>query len=447
MPFKPAKTLLIALAACVIAAVPPTPAQRHAIDYRLGDVRVCGAIDELNPDARSRCADERREFASGEQVCVYTRFANPKGSHRHRIVASHNGVEQFTRDDIGEHEDSWQVQDEWWSYCEPDPALPGNWRFDLYADVGRGYELIGSRSFAMHADHLYEIGDVQTCDKIRTSADGWQYECADPKKRFAASERAHMVAEFRNVVADHRFRAETRRDGKLVRTQTTDWNRVHARWDRSFFVPEVETVPGSYEFAYYIDVGNGFERVGTKTFEVGIRSPVHGPVRMQCGWPEDKGIWAFCKHRPGGPHAAHGVAFADDSRAWDINLRDYEDSGEWVYPVAPGKVVRYGGAGASRYNGAAGVLIEHQTADGERWWSGYLHMRRDSVQVHEGDIVDIDTPLGRIGRTGTTNSHLHAVIYRGANTKGGLRSFDAAFLPRVEPIQFARRGPSSPGNG
>lgn len=445
MRFKPAKSVLIVLSVCAIAAVPPTPAQRHAIDYRIGEVQVCGAIDELEPDVQQRCLDERREFSSGEKVCVYTRFANPGGEHRHRVVAWRDGEEQFVRDDAGAHVDSWRVDEEWWAYCEPDPALPGNWRFDLFADIGRGFELVGSRSFAVRAEQLYEVGKAETCAEVRAAADGWQYECTESKRVFAAGERAHMVAEFRNVIADHRFRVETRRDGRLVRTQTTDWNRVHERWHKSFLVPEVETAPGRYEFVYSIDTGNGFERVGSRRFAVGVRAPVLGPVRNQCHWPQRRGVWAICKHRRGGPHAPHGVAFADDSAAWDINLRDYEDAGKPVYPMAPGRIVRFGGPGSAAYNGAAGVLVEHETADGERWWSAYLHMQRDSIAVREGQMVDVDTPLGRIGRTGTTNSHLHAVAYRGENRKGGLRSFEALIVPRTEPVQTARRAAPAAG--
>lgn len=447
MRFKPARTVLLVLSACVIAAVPPTPAQRHAIDYRIGAVQVCAAIDDLSPDLDQRCIDERREFASGEQVCVYTRFARHQGEHRHRVVAFRDGVEQFVRDDAGAHMDSPRGADEWWAYCEADPALPGNWRFDLFADIGSGYELIGSRSFAVHADRLYEAGPAETCAEVEADAEGGTWACLEPKQVFAAGEHARLVAEFRNVVADHRFRVETRRDGRLVRTQTTDWNRVQERRHAAYFVPEVETAPGSYDFTWYIDVGAGFERVGTRHFEAGVTAPVAGPIRNQCFWPQRKGVWAVCKHQRGGPHASHGVAFADDRNAWDINLRDYEDAGEPVYPMAPGRIVRFGGPGSAAYNGAAGVLVEHETADGERWWSAYLHMQRDSVAVREGDVVGLDTMLGRIGRTGTTNAHLHAVVYRGENRKGGLESVDARFVPRDERLQLARRGARADRNG
>jgi len=441
------KYLTLLFSALVIAAVPPTSAQKHAIDYRVGDVKVCGRIDGLSLDAPRRCSDERREFQSGEQVCLYTRFENPKGSHRHRVIAYLDGIERFVRDDAGEHIESGRADDEWWTYCEPDIALPGSWRFDLYTDVGAGYEVVGSRSFAVYADALYEFVGAQSCGRVTADADGWRYECAEPRTEFVASERARMVAEFRNVIADHRFRVETRRDGALVRTQTTDWNRVDGRWERSYFVPEVDTAPGDYEFEFFIDVGSGFEQVGSQEFSVGVLAPVDGPVRAQCHWPSRRGTWAFCKHRRSGPHASHGVALADDSAAWDINLRDYEDAGEWVYAVAPGRVVRYGGRDASRYNGAAGVLIEHETADGDRWWSGYLHMRRDSVIVNEGDLVDVDTPIGQIGRTGTSNSHLHAVVYRGENRPAGLRSFDASFIQRDQKFALSRRIPKPDRNG
>lgn len=424
--------MLVLLPTMVLAAVPPSPAQRHAIDYRIGNVQVCGAVEDPAVDPRRQCVDRRRDFDSGEPVCVFTRFDHPKNVLAHRVVAYRDGEEQFKRDSTAHPQGTWHIGDKGWGYCEPDLALPGHWRFELYVDIGVGFELLGSRTLKMHAERPYTFLGAATCARVTTSVDGGRYACADPTDTFVASERAHLVAEFADVVADHRFRVETRRDGLLVRTQTTDWNRVRERWPRSYFVPDIETTPGTYTFDVSIDVGEGFEPVGSHDFTTAVLAPVEGPVRTQCHWPDERGVWAFCKHSPGGPHAPHGVALADDRQAWDANLRDYEDSGEWVYPVAPGRIVRYGGSNASRYNGAAGILVQHETRHGERWWSGYLHMRRDSITVREGDLVDFRTPLGRIGRTGTTNSHLHVVVYRGENRKSALRSFDAAILARDE---------------
>jgi len=430
--------LVLLLPTLFIAALPPSPAQRHAIDYRIGHVEVCGDIDESAADASQRCRDRRRDFQSGEQVCVHTRFRSPKATPAYRVVAYLDGEERMQRESAGAPVGSWHVDDSGWAYCEPDLALPGHWRFELYADIGVGFELVGSRSLQMHAERPYEFVGAQTCARVAASVDGWRYECVEPVDTFVASEKAHLVAEFANVVSDHRFRVRTRRDGVLVRTQATDWNRVHERWTRSYFVPDVETTPGTYTFEIAIDVGNGFEPVGTRSFDAVLLAPVTGPVRDQCHWPEERGVWAFCKHRPGRPHAPHGVALSNDNEAWDANLRNYEDTGEWVYPVAPGRIVRYGGPNAARYNGAAGILVQHETRHGEVWWSGYLHMRRDSITVNEGDLVDVNTPIGRIGRTGTTNSHLHFVAYRGENRKQGLRSFNAGVRGR-DDATFARQ--------
>lgn len=431
---------LVSLPAMLIAAVPPSPAQRHAIDYRVGDVQVCGAIDEFALLPSERCADRRREFASGEAACVFTRFDSPASVQAHKVVAYRDGVEQFERLSLNHGPGTWHVGEGGWAYCEPDLAVPGHWRFELYVDIGVGFELVGSRSLRVQTEQPYAFAGAETCSRVVTSVDGWSYACAEPADTFVAPERVHLVAEFADVVVDHRFRVVTRRDGALVRTQTTDWNRVRERWARSYFVPDVETTPGTYTFEFFIDVGDGFEPVGTRTFAAALLAPVEGPVRAQCHWPDEHGVWAFCKHGPGGPHAPHGVALSDDSQAWDANLRDYADSGEWVYPVAPGRVVRYGGADAGPYNGAAGILVQHETRHGEVWWSGYLHMRRDSITVREGDLVDVYTPLGRIGRTGTTNSHLHVVAYRGDNDKRGLRSFDAEIRGRDTVVTARRPG-------
>jgi hypothetical protein len=164
---------------------------------------------------------------------------------------------------------------------------------------------------------------------------------------------------------------------------------------------------------------------------------VHGTLRRQCYWPIEPSVWSFCPHRPQGNHAARGVAGADDDKAWDVNLRDFLDTRRPVFAVAPGRVVSYGGTIQPGDGRSAGVLIEHRTPAGERWWSGYLHMRRDSIAVREGDFVEPDTFLGRIGRSGTEDNHLHFVVYDGVNQWGGLRSLDAELHPRgaLRPLQ------------
>jgi hypothetical protein len=107
--------------------------------------------------------------------------------------------------------------------------------------------------------------------------------------------------------------------------------------------------------------------------------------------------------------AGAGVGGADDSNAIDINQNASSfntDAGQTVYAVADGEV--YTGNGWSG-NSVGQLLINHTDAEGRRWSSGYLHMTNKSsvARVNRGDAI------GRIGRVGATNDHLHFAVYSG----------------------------------
>lgn len=444
------KRSILLLVAFVATAVPASPAQRQASDFLMGDTEICGVVDEW-ADGRDRCRDARREFDSGEEVCLHARFQDPRSRHRHRVVAYRNGVELFVRDEAGSHGDSHRSKEETWSHCEPDLALPGDWRFDVYVDVGLGYELVDSEPFTIKAESLYTFAQAETCAEVGIADEGWRYDCVEPTDRFLAQEPAYMVAEFRDVIADHRFLAKTYRNGGLIHEEETGWNRVRRRLKQTYFVPvAVDTIPGSYRQEVFIDVGAGYERVAEHRFVVDVLAPVEGGITMRCDWPEGDDNWAFCKHGRGGHPMRNGVALADDRAAWDANLPKFRDSGKVVYPVAPGRVVSYGGEHRPGGDVTAGVLIEHTTPNGDKWWSGYLHMQRDSIRLREGQLVDIDTPLGRIGHSGTRTAHLHMVVYRGKNTLGGLKSFEVTFRSRDDEnrvVQYRKRSGDGSNRG
>ena len=164
-----------------------------------------------------------------------------------------------------------------------------------------------------------------------------------------------------------------------------------------------------------------------------ITSPVDGRLRTtgveNPNCVNDPELWTFCQHQTGFHRPLGGVSGADDTYAWDINLIGNADAGRRVFPVAPGRIARYGGA-CLPCASAGALLVEHRTSLGEAWWSGYLHMV-DIPSFSEGDEVTTATVLGRIGGTGATNDHLHLVVYQGENVAGGLESFNATFRERI----------------
>jgi hypothetical protein len=165
-----------------------------------------------------------------------------------------------------------------------------------------------------------------------------------------------------------------------------------------------------------------------------VTSPVIGRLRVTgrenstCdGVP---GRWTFCQHQSGFHHPGGiRIPASDETYAWDVNLGDNSDAGREVYPVAPGRVVKYGGQCLPCVT-FGGLLIEHTEVDGARWWSGYVHMA-SIPSFSPGQRVTTSTPIGRVGRVGAENDHLHLTIYGGANSKGGLTSRNALFFWRL----------------
>lgn len=102
----------------------------------------------------------------------------------------------------------------------------------------------------------------------------------------------------------------------------------------------------------------------------------------------------------------YGVEDSSYSTGWHTGV-DFAPYGNTennpiMYPVKSGTVVYVN----NTTNVALGVQVQILDSDGFYW--RYCHMVENSLLVEVGDIVGINTPIGRMGATGNvTGRHLH----------------------------------------
>jgi len=177
-----------------------------------------------------------------------------------------------------------------------------------------------------------------------------------------------------------------------------------------------------------------------------ILSPVYGEIEVSTTgifYSQEK--WQFYQHKTGGHVVGGGIGQADDTYAWDVNLNfPYHDTddGKPVYAIESGTVTQTYGDRSNTDGSYGQVLIEHEY-NGDKWWSGYLHL--ENIQLKRGDQVTQDTVIGYISDVTGSDAitpHLHFVVYNGSNQLGCLKSFDATIVPRP-PSDYEE---PSPGN-
>jgi len=106
-----------------------------------------------------------------------------------------------------------------------------------------------------------------------------------------------------------------------------------------------------------------------------------------------------------------GTASYDGHNGWDFGAPNFAamDAGRPILAVADGTVTAVVEGNTDRSTSQTGLPANLVTIDhGDGWTTSYIHLRRDSVQVKVGDVVQQGDRLALEGSSGnSTASHLH----------------------------------------
>jgi hypothetical protein len=163
-----------------------------------------------------------------------------------------------------------------WAYSNFYPYLanaqPGSYEFRAFIDTGDGFKSLATTTFTVSGTmvpYVYHHTSFATTWNYGTSTDYWNLQPVDAKTVFAPGDKIYFLSQARNVYVTHQWRGELYRNNALLWSNTSNSLDVGSGWTFSNFYPFLDNAqPGSYQYKVYINVGNGFILLDTKTFSV-----------------------------------------------------------------------------------------------------------------------------------------------------------------------------------
>jgi Peptidase family M23 len=142
---------------------------------------------------------------------------------------------------------------------------------------------------------------------------------------------------------------------------------------------------------------------------------VSPPVRGTFIWGNSHDHTGFDAHAWPGPRAAFDIGEENGPA----------DGGQDVYAMAGGFVVEVSDPQPTMNdpNPNQSVTVWHPDLE---LWTGYYHLKPDTITVQPGQEVTIDEPIAKLGKSGTKDPHLHT---------GGHR-LDVTGFGRPVPLRF-----------
>ena len=245
-----------------------------SIDYTYQNTRLSNGGWQHGSGAEYwnlRPVGERSVFTAGETVHAIALVKNIGVNHQWRAEVYKNG------NLIWSNITPWRYPRGTWAYGAYYPyyayANAGNYEWRIYLNTGSGWKTLDKKTFSVASrggDYTY-IGATVAENWTYGSAgsDYWNIKAVNPRTSFSTGANVFVVAQARNVKIDHRWKVETYRNGALLWSHTTPWNKVGKGWTYSNFYPaNYNSTYGDYQFKIYWDNGNGFELKDTKNFYV-----------------------------------------------------------------------------------------------------------------------------------------------------------------------------------
>jgi hypothetical protein len=229
---------------------------------------VCDSVVDGTISYSKVPRDQKTEFTQGSSIYCLAVLQNISVSHQIKVDIYKDGYYYWTWNG------GWNVVNGSWTYSnaivQQSNAAPGNYQFNIYLDVGNGYQQIDVKTCHVSAvGPGYTYFGSWTCDSVVDGTDPYSKIAVNSKANFVAGHNVYCLSVFQNVYVNHRIKIDVYQNGGYSWTWGGDWNNVGGGWTYSNAVLMYSQISaGAYQFKIYIDTGSGYQLIETKSITV-----------------------------------------------------------------------------------------------------------------------------------------------------------------------------------
>jgi fibronectin type 3 domain-containing protein len=213
--------------------------------------------------------DQKTEFTQGSSIYCLAVLQNISVNHRIKVDVYKDGYYLWTWGD-----GNWNIVNGTWTYSnaivQQSNAAPGNYQFNIYLDIGNGYQQIDVKTCHVSAvGPGYTYFGSWTCDSVADGTDPYSKIAVNSKANFVAGHNVYCLSVFQNVYVNHRIKIDVYQNGTYSWTWGGTWNNVGAGWTYSNAALMYSQISaGAYQFKINIDTGSGYQLIETKSITV-----------------------------------------------------------------------------------------------------------------------------------------------------------------------------------